>query len=72
MLAGLAVTEAPVVAERPVAGLQENEFAPAALSVVLPPAQIDGLPLTVITGVCVTLTVTEAVALQPAEVPVTV
>jgi hypothetical protein len=40
VLAGLAVTVAPVVADKPVDGDQEYEPAPLAVSVALPPEQI--------------------------------
>jgi hypothetical protein len=55
VLAGLAVTLVPVVADKPVEGLQVYEVAPVAVKVILSPSQIVGeltptvgLPLTVI------------------------
>ncbi len=67
---GLAVTEAPVVAERPVAGLQLYVAAPVAVSVVDAPAQIATLapPLTVGNVFTVSVNVVEPVQPTP-EVP---
>ena len=71
VVAGLAVTLAPVVALNPVAGDHTYVFAPPALSVVEPPVQIAG-ELTVTTGAGFTIIVIVAVAVQPKEFPVTV
>jgi hypothetical protein len=69
----LAVTVAPVVADKPVAGLQENAFAPEAVRIVLPPIQIALVPLTETAGTELTATVTADVPEHPvALVPVTV
>ena len=55
---GFAVTELPVVADNPVAGLQLYVVAPLAVSVVLPPLQIvEALGVTVKTGSGFTVTV---------------
>ena len=72
VVVGFAVTEPPVVADRPVAGLQENAFAPAAVSIVLPPIQMTFVPVTEMTGTEFTATVTLAESKHPAAlVPVT-
>jgi hypothetical protein len=72
VVVGLAVTDPPAVAERPVAGLQENAFAPEAVSTVLPPRQMAFVPVTEMTGTEFTATVTLAESKQPAAlVPVT-
>ena len=42
---------APVVAERPVAGLHEKELAPVAVSAVPEPRHIEVVPVTEMTGV---------------------
>jgi hypothetical protein len=69
---GAAVGFAQFVQLRPVAGLQENEFAPAAVRDVEPPAQSDVPPLTVTTGTALTATVTVAESIQPsALIPTT-
>lgn len=65
VLVGLAVTEDPVVAERPVDGDHEYEVAPETLSPVLPPLQIATDGLVVRDGVGFTETVVVAVAVQP-------
>ena len=57
---------------RPVAGLQLYEVAPDAVSVVLALTQIVLPPEMLTTGIGVTFTTTDPVALQPFEVPVTV
>ena len=70
----MAVTVAPVVEDRPVAGLQLYVEAPLAVSEVLDPLQIvtEGGE-TVIVGLGFTVTVTVAVLVHPfASVPVTV
>jgi hypothetical protein len=56
--AGLAVTDDPVVADNPVAGLQEYVDAPLAVKVVAEPKQIvtAGLTVTVGKGLITTLT----------------
>ena len=70
--AGLAVTEAPVVALNPVAGVQLYVLAPAAVNVVELPRQMVG-EFTVIVGKGFTVTEVVAVLIQPAAlVPVTV
>ena len=70
---GDAVTDEPVVLLNPVAGLHEYEFAPLAESVTDCPKQIGEGGGTVTTGSGLMLTVTCAVAVQPAaDVPVTV
>jgi hypothetical protein len=70
---GFAVTVAPVVDDRFVAGLQEKLLAPLAVSVVLAPSQILVLPPTEMAGLWFTVTVTADVPMQPsAEAPVTV
>ena len=72
VMVGLAVTDPPVVADNPVAGLQENEFAPEAVRMVLPPIQIALVPVTEMVGTEFTATVTLAESKQPAAlVPVT-
>jgi hypothetical protein len=71
--AGLAVTLAPVVADRPVAGAQLYVVPPLAVNVVDAPAQIATLEPALIVGTELTVTVTLAVFTQPlASVPVTV
>ena len=70
---GLAVTPAPVVAERPVAGVQEYVEPPVAVKVVDDPLQIATPEPALIAGRAFTVTVTDDVLLQPdALVPVTV
>src|SRR5204862_2798412 len=70
---GLAVSVAPVVADSPVAGDQLYVVAPVAVSVVpVPPAQIATSGDTPTVGCGFTVTVTVAVLLHPAVVPVTV
>ena len=54
---GCAMTVLPVVALRPVAGLQLNAFAPEAVSDVDDPMHIDFVPLTDTTGLPFTATV---------------
>lgn len=71
VLGGLAVTLAPVVALKPVPGLQEYVVAPLALSVVGFPEQIEA-ELTFTVGVALTVTVEVLALVQPAVVPVTV
>lgn len=68
---GLAVTLAPVVALRPVAGLQVYVLAPLAFKAVEFPTQMEG-ELTVIVGVGLTVTVEVAVEVQLPVVPITV
>jgi hypothetical protein len=73
VVTGAAVGFAQVVQLRPVAGVHENEFAPAAVSTVLPPSQMALEPEIVIVGFALMLTVTLAFIEQPfAAVPVTV
>ena len=73
VVVGFAAIVEPVVADKPVAGLQENVLAPDAISVVLPPVQIALLPAIVTTGTPFTATVTDDVSVHPlAPVPVTV
>jgi hypothetical protein len=73
VLDGLAVTLAPLVAERPVAGDQEKLVAPLAESATLAPLQIVGeAGVTDTTGAGSTVTVTVLVDVQPLAVPVTV
>jgi len=71
---GDAVTETPVVEESPVDGLQEYEFAPAAVSVVDFPLQIAAdAGETVIVGFWLTVRAIVLVFIHPlASVPVTV
>ena len=70
---GVASTLAPVVALKPVAGDHVYADAPAAVSVVVTPAQtVVVRGATVTFGYAFTVTVTDAVPLQPADVPVTV
>lgn len=71
---GFAVTMAPVVADKPVAGLHVYVEAPDAVRETLPPIQIAGAEgVTVIVGFGFTVTVTVAVFTQPlALVPETV
>lgn len=68
---GLAVTEEPVVALNPVAGVHVYELAPLAVSVVDCPLQIVA-EVTDTTGSGFIVTVTCADAVHPFEVPVTV
>jgi hypothetical protein len=69
---GFAVTVPPVVAERPVAGLQVKAFAPEAVRLVLPPMQMALLPAIVTDGVPFTATITLEESIHPAAlVPVT-
>ena len=73
VLDGLAVTLAPLVAERPVAGDQEKLVAPLAERDTFAPLQIEGeAGVTDTTGVGFTVTVTFCVDVQPLIVPVTV
>jgi hypothetical protein len=71
---GFAVTVAPVVELRLVAGAHEYVLAPLAVSVVLLPEQMEGaFGLMVIVGKGFTVTVTVAVPVHPDDVvPVTV
>ena len=69
----MAVTVAPVVEDRPVAGLQLYVEAPLAVSEVLLPLQMVTEGETVTVGLGFTVTVTVAVLVHPfASVPVTV
>ena len=69
----MAVTPAPVVAVRPVEGVQEYVEPPVAASVVDEPLQIATPEPALIAGSAFTVTVTDDVLLQPdALVPVTV
>jgi hypothetical protein len=70
--AGVAVTDAPVVLFRSVAGLHEYVLAPLAERVTDCPAQIAGGVFTVIRGNGFMVTVTCAVAVHPEASPVTV
>jgi len=74
VVAGLAVTAAPVVALNPVAGLHEYVVAPLAVRLTgLPPEHIvaeGGVTVTV--GVGLTVITTDCVSLQPPLTPVTV
>ena len=73
VLAGLAVTIAPLVVERPLSGLQLKVSAPVAVRLTLSPEQMvadEGVTDT--TGVGFTVTVTFCVDVQPLIVPVTV
>ena len=73
MLAGLAVGLAQLVQLKPVDGVQENVFAPDAVSVVFAPAQMALLPDMLTVGLALMETVTLAFEVQPlAPVPVTV
>lgn len=73
MLDGFATGFAMLALLRPVAGLQLYDVeAPLAVSVVLLPAQIVVVPLTVITGIGFTVTVTVEVPVQEPCVPLTV
>jgi hypothetical protein len=69
---GLAVTLAPVVELRFVAGDHVYVLAPLAVSVALCPMQMVGFGVTVTTGIGFTVTVTCAVAVHPRTSPVTV
>jgi hypothetical protein len=69
---GLAITLAPVVEFRVVAGLHEYMFAPPAASTVDCPSQIVTDGETVTTGSGLTVTVTCAVAVHPFRSPVMV
>ena len=69
---GLAVTLAPVVADKPVDGLQEYVVLPVAVNIVEEPLQIATPEPAPIVGIALTVTVTVAVLLQPLVVPVTV
>jgi hypothetical protein len=70
---GVAVTEAPVVALKPVPGLHVYVVAPPALIVVELPAHKVGVIAEAVTvGVGFTVRVTVAVLVHPAVVPVTV
>lgn len=71
VVGGVAVTVAPVVAERLVAGDHVYDAAPLAFSVAASPGQMVG-ELTIITGSGLTVTVAVAVEEQPNDVPVTV
>jgi len=69
----LAITLAPVVAERPVDGVHEYVEPPVAVSIVELPLQIATPEPALIAGRAFTVTVTDDVLLQPdALVPVTV
>lgn len=71
--AGLASTEAPVVEERSVAGLQTYVEAPLAINVVVSPEQIEGSVAVGFKLITVTFTVTVELEVHPlAAVPVTV
>ena len=74
VVAGFAVTVAPVVADKPVAGLQEYVVAPLAVNDVLLPVQIVAVVgETVTVGFGFTVTVTVTVFVQPfPSVPVIV
>jgi hypothetical protein len=74
VVVGFAVTVAPVVADKPVAGLQVYVVAPLAVSNVLLPLQIVAVVgETVTVGFGFTVTITVAVLVHPfAAVPVTV
>ena len=69
---GEAITDAPVVALRPVEGVQAYVVAPEAVSVAEEPAQIAAGPLIVTVGFGFTVTVAFTAELQPDAVPVTV
>ena len=69
---GLAVTLAPVVADKPVDGLQEYVVPPVAVNIVEEPLQMATPEPALIIGMELTVTVTVAVLLQPLVVPVTV
>ena len=69
---GLAVILAPVVADKPVEGLQEYVVPPVAVNIVEEPLQIATPEPTPMEGIALTVTVTIAVLLQPLVVPVTV
>jgi len=69
---GVAVTLAPVVADKPVAGDQLYVVPPLPVSVVEVPAQIATDDPALIVGIGLTVTVTFAVLLQPKEEPVNV
>lgn len=71
VVGGLAVTVAPVVAERFVAGDHVYEVAPVAVNVAEAPAQIVS-EFTATTGFAPTVTVAVAVPEQVPVVPVTV
>ena len=71
--AGVAVTEAPVVALKPVFGAQEYVPDPAAFNVVeLPEQIIPELAVAETCGLLLTVTVEVEVLVQPLVVPVTV
>ena len=74
VVVGFAVTIAPVVADKPVAGLHVYVVAPLAVNDVLLPLQIIGADgVTVTVGVVLTVIVAVAVFVHPfASVPVTV
>ena len=74
MVVGFAVTVAPVVADKPVAGLQLYVVAPFAVRDVLSPLQIVAVAGVIVTvGLGFTVTVTVAVFVHPfPSVPVTV
>jgi len=69
---GLAVTLAPVVAERAVAGLHVYVVPPLAVNPVDEPLHMATLEPPLMMGAGLTETWTVAVLLQPAVVPVTV
>jgi hypothetical protein len=69
---GVAVTAAPVVELKPVAGDHEYVLAPFAVSTVFCPVQRVTLGETVTTGTGFIVTVTCAVAVHPSASPVTV
>jgi len=73
VVVGVAVTLAPVVAERPAAGDQVNDVAvPLTVRPVETPLQIVTPELGVTVGSAFTVTVTVAVLLQVPSLPVTV
>lgn len=72
VVAGLAVTEEPVVELKPVEGLQLYVVAPLAFTIVDPPAQIEDESATTLNAIIPTFIVTESVLLHVPFVPVTV
>jgi hypothetical protein len=70
---GVTVTVVPVVADKPVLGVQLYVVAPDAVNEVLEPEQTVVVPDTLTVGELVTVITCDAVAVQPAAVvPVTV